>query len=211
MQKSFKLSTRTSHFSGIEQHLGEIESRDRVGGRNLDGPRKLGTSACVASANQSREFVRQAREHTQWPGGVISRVDTRRALKRTARAPCKGKSCERVCSLCLKREVDAEPEVSLDAMWLKTRGAGACLYTARVKSCGPVPSFFLLPQKKESTAHAPTDLEIIVGHRDAFELPDTGANHFYLLAPGIERVGAFDDRRNALFHKKDFGWMPRKL
>ena len=74
-----------------------------------------------------------------------------------------------------------------------------------------MPSLFLLAQKKESAAYAPTDLEIIRRRRDAFELPQAGANPFYLLAPGIERVGAFDNLVILLFHKKEFGRMLRKL
>ena len=60
----------------------------------------------------------------------------------------------------LKREVDAEPEVSLDAFVRETRGARAGSRSSRVRGARIPFVPLLLPEKKERAAEPPRRLKL---------------------------------------------------
>lgn len=187
-QDSFKLGESARYVSGIDEHFGEVETRDRIGGRKLYGPREICASAPVASAEQSRQLVFEARKNAQRPGGVIGRIDAGRALKRAFGAQRQSEGLERARRLRLKRKIDAEPEMALDAKRTSARGKRTGRRAARMKPARFTLAPLFLSQKKECAAKSPTNLELIMG-RDRFKKLNAGAHIFYLRARRVERIG----------------------
>lgn len=145
----------------FEQHLGEVEACDGVGGCEVDGLLEMRAGASLTATERAREFVFETCEDAERPGGVIGGVQTDGALERATCAQGEGQRTPERFDARTKRKINAEPEVSLDAARLKTRGTRAGRRAASMK--GAYALFFrrFLTEKKERAAKSPSRAVVV--------------------------------------------------
>jgi hypothetical protein len=176
--------------SCLDEQFREVDSGDGVLGREAESLLKMCAGARGSSAEDGGEMSFEACEDAQGTGGVIGGINLSSVPERAAGLKGQERRAKESRELGQQRSINAEPEVSFDALrfesnGLKAEGQGALMSGPRlVSACG------FLAQKKERAAQSPENFVVERGGR-CIQQPQAGAHVLFIITRKVERVRAF--------------------